>query len=255
MRKLTESASKYPNIKFESLVGILQVRLHTNGESLTYGPDRGGIREQLGQAFVDIARDPVHRVVILTGTGTVFLTEFNREETTESIDAAKCYATIRETKDMLMNFLNIGVPVIGVINGPAAIHAELPLLGDIVLAASDAALSDCHLRGGIVPGDGAHVVWDRLLGHHRARQFFYTENELSAREALALGIVGEVLERDQLLLRAWQIAERLALKPLHTLRHMRALLTQPFKKALLADLGHGLALECLGITQTSAESR
>ena len=74
-----------------------------------------------------------------------------------------------------MNFLNIEVPVISAVNGPAWRHSELPLLADIVLAADTAQFQDsAHFTGGLVPGDGMHIVYPLLLGVNRARYFLLT---------------------------------------------------------------------------------
>lgn len=247
MSEFREYQYKYKNINFERRDGILQVTLHTRGGPLKWGSDKGSIHGQLGEAFYDIAHDAENRVMILTGTGNAFCADWHFEEMTDRGSSAMWYRIIKEGKDLLMQLLDIEVPIIGVINGPATIHAEFPLLSDIVLCADDAVLSDSHLPGGVVPGDGVHVVWTQLLGPNRARYFFYAEQQLTAQEALALGVVGEVLPRDKLLPRAWELAARLAQKPPLALRYSRTLLTQPIRKRLLDDLGYGLSVEGLGI--------
>src|SRR5258705_280740 len=70
-----------------------------------------------------------------------------------------------EGKDLLMNLLDIPVPVIGAVNGPAFIHAELVTMSDIVIASDTAIFADlAHFPGGTVPSDGVHVWWEMLLG-------------------------------------------------------------------------------------------
>ena len=108
-----------------------------------------------------------------------------------------------------MNLLNIEVPVISAINGPAWRHGEIPLLSDIVLAADTAAFQDLRafLPNGLVPGDGMHIVMPLLLGMNRGRYFLLTGQTLSAQEAKDLGLVAEVLPPDKVLARAWEHAE------------------------------------------------
>jgi enoyl-CoA hydratase/carnithine racemase len=131
------------------------------------------------------------------------------------------------------------VPVIGAVNGPARIHAELVVLSDIVLASETATFQDApHFPNGVVAGDGVHIVWPLLLGPNRGRYFLLTGQEISAEEALRLDFVGEVLPADQLLPRAHELAQQLADKPITTLRY-----TQRLKRHLLDDLGYGLMLE------------
>jgi len=62
-----------------------------------------------------------------------------------------------------------------------------------VLAADTALFQDApHFMSGIVPGDGAHVVWPHLLGPNRGRYFLITGQELNARTAFEYGVVNEV---------------------------------------------------------------
>lgn len=73
----------------------------------------------------------------------------------------------------------------------------------------------------------------------------------SAREALSLGVVSEVLPANQLLTRAWALAEDWVRKPVQTLRYTRIARTHPIKRRMQDELGYGLALEGLGITAGS----
>ncbi len=56
-------------------------------------------------------------------------------------------------------------------------------------------------------------------------------------------MVNEVLPKDQLLDRAWELARELVKRPPLTLRYTRQLFTNPLKRAFLDELGHGLARE------------
>ena len=104
--------------------------------------------------------------------------------------------------------------MIAAVNGPAIVHAELPVMCDIVLAAEHAIFQDVvHFPNGIVPGDGSMWCGRWWLGINRGRYFLLTGQKLSAQEALNLGVVNEVLPREQLLPRAWELAEQLAKQP------------------------------------------
>ena len=70
MAAFEEYASKYQSVRMERRDGILQITLHTNGDSLQWG---GIPHEELPQVFHDIGTDPQNRVVIMTAlpaTGT-----------------------------------------------------------------------------------------------------------------------------------------------------------------------------------------
>jgi hypothetical protein len=95
----------------------------------------------------------------------------------------------------------------------------------------------------MVPGDGQHVIWPWLVGRNRARYMLLTGKKLAAREALEWGAVAEVLPKNRLLDRAWELAHELALRPPLTLRYTRMLFTQDLKRAFLNELSHGIARE------------
>ena len=241
MSKLEEYENKYENVKFERRNGILQVTFHTQGGSLKWSRLAAG---EFGYAFTDIGSDPENRVVIITGTGDDYCAEF---PATESRRTPKTWdRTMWVGKRLLFNLLEIEVPIIGAVNGPALFHAEIPVMSDIVLASENATFQDApHFPRGVVPGDGVHVIWPLLLGQNRGRYFLFTGQTLSAKEAQELGVVAEVLPRDRLLPRAWELAEQLAEQPDLTLRYSRVAMTLQLKRQMQDMLGYGLAIEGL----------
>ncbi|WP_069268791.1 enoyl-CoA hydratase/isomerase family protein [Paraburkholderia nodosa] len=253
MSHLEDYGKRFANIEFERRDGVLLVRLHTDGGPLKWGALDGSIHGQLGEAFYQIARDLENRVVILTGTGDAFCDAMNYAELPAEPLAQIWPRLQREGQDLLMELLDIPVPVIGAINGPALIHAELLVLSDIVLASSHAEISDqAHFVHGVVPADGVQIVWPMLVGHNRARHFLLTGERMTAQRAWELGVVGEVVTQEALLDRAWEIARSLAAKPIETLRYTRAVFAQPFKRRMADELGYGLALE--GLAGIAAQS-
>lgn len=249
MIKFDDYATKYRHLRMERRNGILQLTLHSDGKTLRWG---GGPHEELGYAFRDIGSDRDNRVVIFTGTGDAFIEEVDSENLGNRLPATSITPQVWDriywnAKHLLMNLLDIEVPMIAAVNGPALIHAELAVLCDIVLAAEHAVFQDApHFPNGLVPGDGVHVIWPLVLGINRGRYFLLTGQKLSAQEALNLGVVSEVLPRDALLGRAWALAEQLAERPPLTLRYARVVLTQQIKRLMLDHLGPGLALQGLG---------
>ena len=244
MSRLEDYQDRFRNIRFERRDGILLMSVHTDGAPLKWAALEGSIHDQLGEAFFRVARDRENRVVIFTGTGNAFCTELNAAELPAGMNAEEWYRLTREGKDLVMNMLDIEVPVIAAVNGPAYIHAQLPLLADVVLAAEHAEFADlAHFVHGVVPGDSAQVVWPMLLGPNRGRHFLLTGQRIGARDALALGFVAEVLPAAELLPRAWALAREWAVKPLDTLRFTRIALTQAIKRRMLDELGHGLTME------------
>jgi enoyl-CoA hydratase/carnithine racemase len=250
-------ANRYECVSMERQDGILLLTIHAKGAK-----DRACLwsakpHEELSYAFNDIARDRENRCVIVTGAGDVFCAEMH-----PSISGLSNFSEGRVTPAMfekmdeaghdgrylLLNHLNIEVPMIAAVNGPAFIHAELALLCDVVLASDTAEFQDApHLPAGLVPGDGVHVVWPLILGPNRGRYFLLTGQKLSASEALKLGVVNEVMQREKLLPRAWELAREICKRPTLATRYARVAITQTLKQAMLDELGYGIALESLGM--------
>ncbi len=246
MSALADYQGAFERISFRREDGILEIRLHTDGGSFVFDERT---HHDFGAAFHAVAEDPENRVVILTGSGDRFCADFDYASfyAARGIDPERFWIRIRnDGMRMLTAFLDIEVPVISAINGPAVSHSELPLLADVVLAADTAVFQDAtHFIAGTPPGDGMHIVWTTLLGLNRGRYFLMTGQTLSAQEALQAGVVGEVLPREALLPRAWAIARQwVAHRPLNLLG-TRAILTAEWKRRMTDGLQAGLTHEFL----------
>jgi enoyl-CoA hydratase/carnithine racemase len=239
---LPDYREKYAHARLERAEGILEVTLHSDGDTLVWGD---GPHTELGHLFTDIGTDPENRVVVLTGCGDRFIgkldTSWVGAMTPEKWDKIYFHG-----KRLLSALLDIEVPIVAAVNGPATVHAELAVLSDIVIASDTASFQDApHFRYGTVPSDGVHVVWPLLLGINRGRYFLLTGQRLSAAEALDLGVVSEVVPAGELLDRARALAQELARQPDTTLRYTRVAFTQQLKRLVLDNVGYGLALEGL----------
>ena len=229
-----------------SEAGVLEIALHSDGGPLWWG---GAPHRELPELFAAIASDRDNRVLILTGTGEHFI-DFRAEEAAAmaagGVPAGLWDRVLWEGKRLIMNYLDIDVPVIAAVNGPARAHSELAVLADIVLADERTVFQDSpHFAQGLVPGDGMQVIWPLVAGHNRGRYFLLSGQEISAQTAQDWGVVAEVLPADQLLNRARELASGLARREKHLLRFTRHVFTQRLKKAMHDELELGLALEGL----------
>ncbi len=248
MSKLDEYAASYRFLKLKRRDGILEMTLHTDG-----GPLRWGLEPQaeLARAFAEVGADRENRLIILTGTGNEFsgpqLDPDAQFFHGAQLTPAGVHQVFWNAKHLVNSLLNIEVPMIAAVNGPARRHADLALMCDIVLAADNASFEDtAHFHhGGIAPGDGINVIYTMLLGLNRARYLMLTGQVLTAQEAKDMGLVAELLPRDALLARAWELAAQLARKSDMLLRYTRMVLTHPLKKALDDSLPYSLAMEAL----------
>jgi enoyl-CoA hydratase/carnithine racemase len=193
---------------------------------------------------------------VLTGTGDVFsgpVATTDAPSIPTRLPLAVADRVIWEGRQLLMNLLGINVPVIAAVNGPAMRHCEIPLLSDVVLVAASARFQDsAHFPSDMVPGDGMHVVFPLLLGPNRGRAYLLTGKEITAEEAVTLGLALELVPDDQLLDRARQLAADLARKSTLVLRYSRLVLVEQLKRQMQDLLGYGLAVEMLALQDRPA---
>ena len=241
MKHFDAYRDSFPNARLtRSQTGVLEAALHTEGGTLVFN---GHTHEQFVDLFHVIASDPDNRVVILTGSGAAFMESISPEGfdffTPQGFDKI-----FREGKKVLMNILDIEVPLIAAVNGPVRLHSEYILLSDIVLATPSTVFQDKpHFDFGIVPGDGVNLLWPEVIGSIRGRYFILTRQELDAQTAEEWGVINEIVPAENLLARAREIAEGLTKLPPLTTRYTRIALTQKLRRIIDEGIGYGLTLE------------
>ncbi|TQS46204.1 enoyl-CoA hydratase/isomerase family protein [Cryptosporangium phraense] len=255
--QLDDYARKYADyFAMQRRDGILELRMHTGG-----GPARFdfAVHNAWAQAWQEIGNDPDNEVLILTGTGDQWL---GTPESTaaDPADSAKPLLngerpigfgyehTYYDATKLVENFVfAIDIPTIAAINGPSLAHTEFALLCDITLATETATIVDPHLLVGAAPGDGQQLTLQELIGTKRAAYHLYTGKPIGARQALELGLVNEIVAGDQLLPRAWELAEGVMRAPRTARRLTHAIAQRPWKRRLVQDLGFGLAHQLYGM--------
>jgi len=253
MSQLSEYQDRYETARLQrGEDGVLEVTLHTRGGSLVL--DETTHRE-LPLLFSDIGNDADTKVILLTGSGEDFCSELAGGDWDFSTPAG-WDRTYWEGRRLMQNLLDIHVPMVAAINGPARVHAEIPVLCDIVLASETTEFQDIAHFGEafqVTPGDGTHLVWPLLLGLNRGKYFLLTEQSLSAQQALELGVVNEVLPPAELLPRARALAAQLATRSAVTLRYTRVALNMLLRNAMQDGMSHGLALEGYSVMERAQQ--
>jgi len=110
-------------------------------------------------------------------------------------------------------------PVIAAVNGYAfAAGLENALLADIRIASENAEFGALERRWNIVGGDGMTVRLPLVVGFAKAMELVITGRRIDATEALAIGLVNEVVPRGQALQRAQRLASEIAALPQGAIR-------------------------------------
>lgn len=152
------------------------------------------------------------RALVLTGAGrSTFLAggdlkEFQQIKTAEG--ARHMISTMKEVTDL---FAAYPWPVIAAVNGLAVGGGcETAIACDFRIASETASLGFRQIKLGIMSGWGGGPRLLRLLGTSRALRLMLTGETLSARQALAIGLVDEVVPADEVLDRALELARTIA---------------------------------------------
>ena len=69
---------------------------------------------------------------------------------------------------------------------------------DIIIAAEDVKIGQTEVRVGLIPGGGGTQVLPRLVGEKKAKELIFTGRMISATEAMNLGIINQVVPREEL---------------------------------------------------------
>lgn len=226
--------------------GVLLAQAHTRG-----GPVQLSVQNHraLGQFLKTVGADPENELLILTGSGEEFMMDSDpagfeiEEQQLEYWAYEYAYKDGRTNVSSLVNDLEI--PTIGLFNG-SGFHPEILLMCDLTLCAEDARIFDVHYGISSVPGDGIHSCFQELLGVKRAAYALLTGQAIDARIALEYGMVNEVLPRDQLIPRAYTIADHIMSQPRTVRRLATQIIRRPWKKRIVDDLDGGFGIQMFG---------
>jgi 2-(1,2-epoxy-1,2-dihydrophenyl)acetyl-CoA isomerase len=178
---------------------------------------------ELEGVLSELSQDDAIRVLVLTGTGRGFcaggdVQSFydNRDDPGETMRAV-----IGGLHGAVTRLLDAPFPTITAINGVVAgAGMGIALATDLAIAVESAMFTMAYTGIGVSPDGSSTYFLPRLVGTRVAMEMILTNKRVSAREALSLGLVNEVVPDDELEERAGFLASRLAEGP--TLAYVRA---------------------------------
>ena len=126
---------------------------------------------------------------------------------------------------------------------------------DITICSENAMIVDPHLDLGLVPGDGIHSAFIELMGVKRAAYALLTCEIMDAQKCLEYGLVNEIVPREKLHARSWEIAERINARKRTTVRMSVPVVRRQWKQRITDDLDGGFAMEMHAYMCDSPEHR
>ncbi len=182
----------------------------------------GIMHRELFDVFPKVQEDPGVRALVITGAGRGFCSgadvrNFRPESFKEktAAEGSQTYYQQPRPSSPVPRFMHDTVkkPVISAINGIAAgAGYGLALASDLRLASSNASFSHVYLRRALIP---SAELWylQRLIGIQQARYLLYLNRDITAQEALDLGLVIKLTEPGQVLPAAMEVAREIAEGP------------------------------------------
>jgi 2-(1,2-epoxy-1,2-dihydrophenyl)acetyl-CoA isomerase len=234
---------EFANLRFELADGVAAITL--DRPEAANAIDLALARELMHVA-IRCDEDPRVRAVLLTGAGRMFCAGGDLKAFAAQGDAVP--SLLKELTTYLhaatSRFARMAAPLVIAVNGTAAgAGLSLAVSGDLVLMAESAVLTMAYTAAGLSPDGSSSYFLPRLIGLRRAQELMLTNRRLSAAEALAWGLVTQVVPDAELASTAGALARKLAAGPTRAFGTVKGLLASAFSESLETQM----ELEARGI--------
>lgn len=210
------------------------------------------LTRQLVQACADINADMSVGCVILTGAGGAFCAGGNLKAMYARSDHfAGNAAEIRRTyltgvQAIARALYELEVPSIAAVNGPAmGAGLDFAMMCSMRIASREASFAESFIKLGLTSAAGGAWFLTRAVGAQHAAEMTLTGDTLDAAQALAIGLVGRVVEPGELMAEARALAARITRHPLHSIRLNHRLLRESARSDLPAALELAAAMQAV----------
>jgi enoyl-CoA hydratase len=177
--------------------------------------------DELHALMLRLRQDDAVRCVVITGAGEKsFVAGADITELAVQSPAGGREQAIRG-QQVFDAVEHLGKPVIAAINGYAlGGGCELAMACTIRLASDNARLGQPEINLGLIPGYGGTQRLPRIVGSGRALELLLTGEQISAQQALRIGLVNRVVPAAELMTEARRLAQMLAGKPPIAVRYI-----------------------------------
>ncbi|KNB51790.1 enoyl-CoA hydratase-related protein [Streptomyces caatingaensis] len=204
-----------------------------------------GTKAALLDALRSAAEDRAVRAVLLTGTGRAFCVGQDLKEHTAALAADRergtnrTWDTVRDHySPIVLAIAEMPKPVVAAVNGAAAgAGAGFAFAADYRVVADTAAFNTAFAGVALAGDSGVSWTLPRLVGHGRAADLLLFPRNVSAEEALELGIANKVVPAAELAATAAALARRLASGPTVAYAAMKKALAYGAERSLRETLG------------------
>ncbi|MEM9620974.1 MAG: enoyl-CoA hydratase/isomerase family protein [Pseudomonadota bacterium] len=190
---------------------------------------------ELNDVSLEIEGNKKVRAVVITGAGKMFCAGGDLSAFAAAGDGARALI-MRMTGDLHLGLSRLArndAPVIAAVNGTAAgAGFSLVMSCDLAISAASAVYTMAYTRAGLSPDGSSTYYMPRKIGDRRTRELMLTNRVLNAEEALAWGIVNEVVADTEVVPRSLALAAELAAGPTQAFGQVKTLLNASFDHSL-----------------------
>ena len=200
------------------------------------------VASELCNVFTELKDDRSIVTVILTGEGDrAFMAGADIKEFPKMINQTPGVDKQPSKKSEVFRLIyEFPKPTIAYLNGMALGGGfELALTCDMRIAEETVQLGLPEVKLGLFPGGGGTQRLPRLIGTAKAKELMFTGNQISAQEALQLGIINQIATSEEGIVVARKLANKISRHSLQALKRIK----QAVNEGTEGDLQEGLDLE------------
>jgi enoyl-CoA hydratase len=231
--------SEEPSILVEHVESISTITFNRPAQLNALDPE---MVEEFQTILRGVDLEPSTGAIVLTGAGRAFTAGGD----VRSFGAKHDPRVNRRGWHLVHRMLEVEKPMVAMVNGPAVgLGLTIALLCDSVVMADDATIGDPHVNLGLVAGDGAAVLLPILVGPHRAKELLLTGKNISASDAVAMGMVNRVVPAADLAASAYDLAREYAAQPSYAARATKMAVNRYLRWMVEQTLDVSLAYEAI----------
>ena len=199
---------EYSKLRIDTIDGVALVTINS---PRTMNALNSEVLAELYDAFTELDADSSVRAIVLTGAGEKAFVAGADIKEMSAMSSLEGHRFGKAGQRVMLLLEKITKPVIAAVNGYALGGGlELALGCDFIYASENARFAFPEVTLGIIPGFGGTQNLPRLIGRGRASELIFTGKMITAAKACEWGIVNEIFEAGELLVKAMESARAIA---------------------------------------------